>query len=246
MRVRLATHATAFSICAALALCPHAWAQQQQAGRAAGERLQNPAAGANANENGGQARNQVAPGNEMIRGVIAAVTVEGEVILDYRTNAAARTEGTFLTVVGSPVRSEAADKNQQASAPESEKHGWSGRHRHNVYVAWLTPRTTICETTAASASANHEQRQEKGQSPNQSGKKELALDQLEVGDHVEIQFSPQDESGANKNVHQNQQMRQKHGRHRTFVGYAMSIAVQPSGDHKQTNSSSERTSGERP
>jgi hypothetical protein len=245
MRVRLARYATAFSICAALALCPHAWAQQQ-AGRAGGERPQNPTAGAIPNENAGQPRNQVAPGNETIRGVIAAVSAEGEVILDYRTNAAAKTEGTFLTIVGSPVSSDMADKNRHASASESEKHGGSGRHRHNVYIAWLTPRTKICETTDASASANREQRQDQGRSQSQSDRKELALDQLEVGDHVEIQFSPQDESGANRNVHQNQQMRQKHGRHRTFVGYAMSIAVQPTGDHKKTNSSSERTSGERP
>jgi hypothetical protein len=168
------------------------------------------------------------------------------VILDYLTNAAAKTEGTFLTVVGSPVRSDVVDKNRHASASEGETHGWPGKHRHNVYIAWLTPRTMIRETTAASASANREQRQDQGQSQNQSERKELALDQLEVGDHVEIQFSPQDESGANKNVHQNEQMRRKYGRHRTFVGYAMSIAVQPSGDHKKTSPSSEGTSPERP
>jgi len=38
---------------------------------------------------------------KVLRGVIAGVTVEGEVAIDYRTNRAATAEMTYLTIVGS-------------------------------------------------------------------------------------------------------------------------------------------------
>jgi len=38
---------------------------------------------------------------KVIRGVIAGVTVEGEVAIDFRTNRAATAEMSYLTIVGS-------------------------------------------------------------------------------------------------------------------------------------------------
>ena len=67
-------------------------------------------------------------------------------------------------------------------------------------------------------------------------KKEVTLDQLEVGDRVEVQFTPEEDSAAHNNVHQSQQMRQKHGRHRTHVGYATAITIMPSREHGQSSS----------
>src|SRR4051812_48115000 len=53
----------------------------------------------NRNQNTG---NQNSQGErKVIRGVIAAVTVEGEMAIDFRTNRAATAEMTYLTIVGS-------------------------------------------------------------------------------------------------------------------------------------------------
>jgi hypothetical protein len=41
-------------------------------------------------------------------------------------------------------------------------------------------------------------------------------------------------------------MRQRHGRHRTFVGYAMSIAVLPRGEHDKSSSGHEGRSNDKP
>jgi len=95
------------------------------------------------------------------------------------------------------------------------------------------PRTKICECTDESARSDQAERRNQGQSQsqNQNNMKEIAFDQLEVGDHVEFQFSPGEESASTRGVHQSQQMRQKHGRHRTFVGFATAITVLPRKDH---------------
>ena len=108
--------------------------------------------------------------------------------------------------------------------------------RHDVYIVWMTPKTKVC-----SADANSAQGQSQGQS--QTGKKEVGFDQLEVGDRVEIEFNRHEDSAAQKNIHQSPQMHQKHGRHRTHVGYATAITILPPRTHDQ--SSSEGREGER-
>ena len=131
-----------------------------------------------------------------------------------------------------------------ASESKREQHASSGKTRHNVYIAWLTPRTKICE--ADEYSVKSEQNRAAANSNQSSGeKKEISFDRLELGDHVEIQFSPQEESGANRNVHQSQQMRQTHGRDRTFVGYATSIMVLPEKDHNKSGSAANANEHER-
>jgi hypothetical protein len=75
--------------------------------------------------------------------------------------------------------------------------------------------------------------------------KEIAFDQVQLGDHVEIEFSNSEESGSTQNVHQSQRMRQTHGRDRTFVGYATSIVVVPGKDHEKARSTTDSTSNER-
>ncbi len=244
MRERCALHATVFTMALVLFLSPRAWAQQQP-DRAAGGQAQNPAAGAARNEGAGQNRDQATPGAETIRGVISGITAEGEVVLDYRTNAAARAEGAFLTIVGSPVKAEAGNNDPRASRTETAQHASSGHKRHNIYVAWLTPRTKICEASEQRGNADPNQRRDERQTQSRGENKECTFDQIEVGDHVEIQFTPQEESGATNNVHQNQKMRLTHGRNRTFVGYAMSITVLPAKDHNQSSSGGETRLNER-
>jgi len=233
-----------FTIALALLLSPLCWAQAERR-RPAGEQVQNPTADAEQNKRAAQDRNQAVSGVEMIRGVIAGVTAEGEIMLDYRTNTAARTEGAYLTIVGSPINSDAGNRDRQASGAESEKPGWSGERRHNVYIAWLSPRTRIFDSVADSGKSDQNRRQtdSRGQNPEQA--KEVAFDQLQVGDHVQVQFSPQEDSGAN-NLHLSQQMRQKHGRHRTFVGFATSITVRPAPEHNKSSSGSDAQSNEPP
>jgi hypothetical protein len=172
--------------------------------------------------------------------VVAAVTSVGEAILDYRTNRAGAAGGAFVTVIGSPTHAEAGIQHRAATTPtESEKSGASGRKRHNVYIAWLTPQTKICESTAQSDRSTQNPEQ------SQSDKREIALDQLEVGDHVEIQFARRDDSGQSQAVHQTEAMRRTHGRHRTYVGHAMSITILPYMGHDQFHQEGESRSSER-
>ena len=68
--------------------------------------------------------------------------------------------------------------------------------------------------------------------------KELTLDQLELGDHLEIKFTTHDgeESAANTVPNQTEQMRQKHGRIGTYFGYATEITIVTPTNAVQTNS----------
>jgi hypothetical protein len=158
--------------------------------------------------------------------VIAGVTAEGETMFDYRTNRAIRAEAAFLTVVGSPVKTEGAEATRTATG-SSEERGASNRRRHNVYIVWLTPRTKICE-----AQGHGEKTAAAGETERSGQKREVACDNLEVGDHVEIQFTKNDDSGSTGTAHQTEQMRRKHGRHRTHVGFASEITIlQEGGSH---------------
>jgi len=216
MRDRLAVLAATSTMCLLLVVSPYSRAQQQD---------QRPAATRNANPTAGENRNnQVSSATETIRGVIAAVTAEGEVMFDYRTNKAVAAEASFLTIVGSPAKME-GDEAARNAAGSNEKGGAANRKRHNVYHVWLTPRTKICEATAQGekpAGGGEAQRSEQ--------KREVMLDNLEVGDHVEIQFTKNDDSGSTGSAHQTEQMRKKHGRHRTHVGFASEVTILPAKD----------------
>jgi phosphatidate phosphatase PAH1 len=220
MRERLARFASVSTLVVAVFLVPCARAQQNT-GREAGDQRSN------------------ASMNETIRGTVAGVTTEGEVFFNHQTNSAVKAEATFLTVVGSPIHSEARDRDHAAAAVGNEKqHAGSGGRRHNVYVVWMTPKTKVCEATNESGASQNAR--------SESSKKECALDRLEVGDHVEVQFTPQDESAAHSNIHQSEQMRSKHGRHRTHVGYATAITIMPSKDHDQSGPARNARSSETP
>src|SRR5262249_36263145 len=95
-------------------------------------------------------------------------------------------------------------------------------------------KTKICECTEESGPS----RQGQDQASHKGDKKECGLDQLEVGDHVEIQFNRRDESGEGHVAHQSERMRGKHGRHRTHVGYAteVTILVPKDGEHARSGS----------
>ena len=226
MRDRLAVFASASAVLLVLALSPVTRAQQEKT-RTEGA--------ANANPTAGQNRTQTSSAKETIRGVIAGVTAEGEAMFDYRTNRAVAAEAAFLTVVGSPV------KNEGTEATRTDEGFECGSRRcakaHNVYIVWLTPSTKICEGQAHGGKAAAA-----GETRREDQKRELALDNLEVGDHVEIQFTKNDESGATNSAHQTDQMRKKHGRHRTHVGFATEVTILQDSDSHAAKSEGKRES----
>ena len=90
MRKRLALLATASLMVPVLALVrAHG---QQQSGRAASRALCNPTVAQQPNERPAE--------TETIRGVVAGVTAEGEMVFDYKSNRGAAAEAACLTVVG--------------------------------------------------------------------------------------------------------------------------------------------------
>jgi hypothetical protein len=230
MRERLNRFSLASAVVVAVMFCPKAWSQQtnqQPLREQAGQRVA-----------GTQDQARTPAEGETIRGVVAAITAEGEVMLDHRTNTAARSEAAFLTIVGSSSQAWAGDTgNRAATERGTDRAGTasSNKKRHNVYIAWLTSRTKVCEANDESGGRTDTNRAANAGAAGSSDKKECMLDQVEVGDHVEIKFSPGESTGANANgaMHQSQQMRSKHGRHRTFVGYATEVTILPSKDHER-------------
>ena len=64
------------------------------------------------------------------------------------------------------------------------------------------------------------------------------------GHRVEIKFTPREETAGNTFAHQTEQMRQKHGRHRTYVGDATEITIVTPRDEDRTNSASGTNPGQ--
>ena len=171
---------------------------------------------------GGQGRdqNQGQSGKQKIRGVVGEITAEGEMVLDYRTNRAVLAEAAYVTVVGAPEKGHEGASARRTGGQGGEHQ--SGKDRENIYIVWLSPKTKVCET---------------GRTAGQ--KKETSLDRLEVGDSVEIEFTPRDETAGHPGATQTAQMRQKHGRDRTFVGEAEEITILPS-KHESEKSDRDR------
>jgi hypothetical protein len=159
---------------------------------------------------------QAAP--QTIRGAISGVTVEGEMAVDYKTNRAMSAEMSFLTVVGSP-RDDAnthsdSGKSSDSKTGSDEKTGRMGRHRHNVYILWLSPKTKVHEAKEGSTDGHQADAS--------------SFDKLEIGDHVEATFVPREEI---KSPHRG------HGRHRTYFGEAVSITILPHQPHRSSSDS---------
>ena len=114
-------------------------------------------------------------------------------MFDYRTNRAVAAEAAFLTVVGSPTKADGA-KRPERPPRANEERGSTNRKRHNVYYVWLTPRTKICESNCASREVATPQ----AEAQRSEQKREVAFDNLEVGDHVEIQFARERRFGLDR------------------------------------------------
>jgi len=189
-----------------IALGSGAWAQDEKRGNDKSDQNQD------------QNQNKDRQGALTIRGTVSGVTAEGELAIDYRTKQLVLVQAAYMTVVGSPVQGSKAgdkanrqDKGKDADA-DADADADSDAERDNVYVAWISPRTKVYAVSDP-------------KKPDQ--KKVASLDDLEVGDSVEIQFVPRDETDATPGTNQTEQMRRKHGRNRIYVGDAMAVTILP-------------------
>jgi hypothetical protein len=231
MRNRLANAAAVSTMFLTLALSPFARAQQENR-RTTGGGEPNPTAG--------QDKNQASATTETIRGIVAGITAEGEVMFDFRNNRAVAAEAAYLTVVGSPIKADG--ETTRAVGAATQERGSSDKKRHHIYHVWLTPKTKICE-----ASAQPEKSNAQAETARSEQAKEVSFDKLEVGDHVEIQFVVRDDTTSAGSAHQTEQMRRTHGRDRTHVGYATAVTILPAKDaasHKDEGERKEK-SGEK-
>ncbi|MGP0068885.1 MAG: hypothetical protein ACLQGP_35455 [Isosphaeraceae bacterium] len=236
MRNRHALFAATTTMALAILLSPNIWGQENRAAAGRDDK----------NQSGKHDEKQSSTKCEKIQGIVAGITAEGEVTFDYAHNRAIAAEGAFLTIVGSPVWSEKERSEHADKARADEKRGESGRRRHNVYIAWLSPRTKICECmeeSGGSHAAKHEDKKAEAGKSNASNhesdkgrSKECSFDKLEIGDRVEIQFEPREESSGSHMAHQTNRMREKHGRLRTHVGIATEVTIMTSRDEEHSGS----------
>ncbi len=162
-----------------------------------------------------------------IHGVVAGVTVEGEMVVDYKAKKAVELEGAFLTVVGMPGPHHDAASREKDEKAGGEKSAGQGHHRANIYHVWLTPKTKVCTCCDESGKACE--------------KKECGLDKLQVGDHVEIKFARRDDSASSAGANLSEHMKAKHGRHRIYSVDAEEITILPS-MHEGSGSSGSKDS----
>ena len=182
-----------------IALGSGAWAQDNK--------------GANDNQNQDKDRG----GMITVRGVVAEVTAEGEMAIDYQTNRAVLVEATYLTIVETPKDGQGdaskrgdADRNDN----DNKKDQANDDHdtdRRNIYIVSISPRTKVYQASGDSRKADQ--------------KKEASLDRVDVGEVVEVQMTRRAETAAEPGVDQSGPARRKHGRYRVVLGDAKEITI---------------------
>jgi len=213
-----------------------------------------------------------------IRGVVVGVTEVGETVINFETNRGETARTTLLTVIGSPVHgkkqgaahaagkdhhsadatAESKDATNPAAGAHARAHSQDGhqsasaRHRENLYVLEITPRTKIrfaeatgqetSRTQATEAAGGNANSSSTNASPNTAGTERSSSSEtlvaLEIGDHVRVTFTTGQGAAAHRSKSsetgtpepgsdQGAQASSKHGRNRTFYGEAVSITVLP-------------------
>ncbi len=158
-----------------------------------------------------------------IHGVISDFTVIGETDVDETTGKVMTAEATLVTVIGHPHHdrslSTALAKAEKEGAEikagkevgiedraKPEMGGRGNRNRMNVYVVAISPKTKVCDMTPDGKDV------------------EIKLDQMEVGDHVELVFDPK-VMAKSSGKEEPKKGEMKHGRHRTYYGAATGIKL---------------------
>jgi hypothetical protein len=186
---------------------------------------------------------------ETIRGVVAGVTIAGELAINYKTNRAEAVEMSYLTVIGSPVHqgmrgagTGAGQAGQSSTRGEADRSSMNGRHRHNVYVIWMNQNPRIRDASTGGTDPAGTRSNE----PAAAGRSgEMSWEQLEVGDHVEVTFIRRDMTEATGSNAQAAPTTTgpwagKHGRHRTYFGDAVAITILPESATYHSNSGAGR------
>jgi hypothetical protein len=155
----------------------------------------------------GQNQDKPQPSTQTIRGMVAEVTAEGELAIDYKTKQAVLVQAAFLTIVGSPI---------PGSRPKNVKQEQDEAGRDNVYIAWLSPRTKMYKVS--------------GDANKPGPKREVSPDELEVGDFVEVRLNLRDATDVSPGSNQTDAMRKTHGRDRVYVGDAIAVTILPPKD----------------
>jgi hypothetical protein len=185
---------------------------------------------------------------ETIRGFIAGVTVEGEAVVDTRSNRAVTAEMDFLTIVGSPrgershgtvgsaergPREAGGDRDRDRDRErnrDGDRTVSASRRRHNVYIVRITPKTQVREAMGRDRGRDGEGREKSSQA---------SVETLEIGDHVEMTFLCRDEAGTSDHADARDASR-KHGRHRTYYGDALTITLLPDHGPRERSAASRR------
>ncbi|MBV8608411.1 MAG: hypothetical protein JO034_13260 [Singulisphaera sp.] len=185
---------------------------------------------------------------ETIRGIIAGVTVEGETVIDTRSNRAVTAEMDYLTIVGSPrhecghgaigsaergPREAGGDRDRDRDRDrnrDGDRTVSAPRRRHNVYIVRLTPKTQIREAMGRDRDRDGEGKEQSSQAN---------VDTLEIGDHVEVTFLCRDEAGTSDYANAKHASR-RHGRHRTYFGDALTITLLPDRGPREQSATSHR------
>jgi hypothetical protein len=182
---------------------------------------------------------------QKVWGVVSEVTVLGETDIDFKTGKAITAESTFVTVIGHSAHHDAMHREGAAASADdkdrdrdvrrtandtSTRSGERARHRMNVYVVAISPKTKVCEV------------KEMGKEGSASAKEEACeLEKLEVGDRVEITYEPRMASRASDDRDDTRAATQKHGRHRTYFGTATAIKIMDEPTRFDRSSSGEKT-----
>lgn len=189
---------------------------------------------------------------ETIRGVIAGVTIAGEMSINYKTNRAEAVEMSYLTVVGSPVhhgmratRGGADQTGQARTRGDTDRSSMGGRHRHNVYITWLNQNPKIRDTSGGGADQANARSNDREAAARSGG---MSWEKLEVGDHVEVTFIRRDMTDATASNAQAAPSATgpwsgKHGRHRTYFGDAVAITILPESATYHSDSGAGRGTG---
>jgi len=183
---------------------------------------------------------------ETIRGELASISVVGETMVNYDNGQGVMAEMTYMTILGSSKgsnamsgehrdraqsgseRKDATEDKSRTEGKDRDAHGESGRSwgRRNVYQIAVGPETQVEDRTMNQGGTSNNRQESTGNSAR--ARYQAALDKLELGDRVEVEFDRSKASSAGSNANNDQSgsaSRQRHGRHRIVRGVAKKIII---------------------
>lgn len=171
---------------------------------------------------------------ETIRGVIAGVTVMGEMTFDPATNRAQSAEASYLTIVGSPTTGQSNQPGRPGEPAPTTIPDQQGRSRHNIYALWVTQQTSIRDATSQTTTTN-----------SANAATPTSFDRLEIGDKVEVTYIRRENANSSGGDPRNEMRLRRHGRHRTYSGDVQTVTIL-SEPMRQNEGTSETNAGARP